>query len=687
MKKGANIVFLVVLGMLLALQSKSQQKRPHIVTWSQFQQDSLKLLWMPVRASDWLQWSEMGYWVERADVIRGKQMPFKKLLPRPLLPMSNSAWIPKSAEEKTAKELVFSKTAQARFSGESSFRDVANEQELRYLLVTMSAFKSSVVAQNLGLSLVDTSAKKGQQYVYRISPNWPDERKRIEGSVQVRVSTQKATSVIYPPQLEIESGERLVKLSWRAKKFVSAFAMYHIERTDDGKTFKRLSKMPILYNALGERGEFVDSVKTNYRRYGYRLVGLTHFGQWIASPFVRVGMGKDRTPPREVEILSALNTEGKKVVLKWKHQDSDGDMAGFYVSRSNSVSQGYKRLNLVLQSKKSSEFVDFQADVNGTNYYIVTAVDTAGNERSSIPTYAVMKDTIPPAFPRGLIAKVDTLKKMAVVTLRWQQNTEKDLKGYRVYSSNHPSGKLLEITRTLLLKDTVYRDTIPLRILTKKVEYRVAAVDYHYNHSRFSEKLEVKRPDIIRPIAPLITSLTTDAKSITVKWQPSVSNDIKAYNLYRREENKEWVRVKSFQGNELSVLTYKDPAVKEGQTYEYSIEVMDEEGLVSERSPGVAQTVVGSVYLEEAPELKAVFDNEKKKVILTWRLVKYANYQLIVFRSFEKRPLQPIATIASTQKEFADLLLTKGEYSYVVKAVLPSGKQSLFSAKTTVKSY
>lgn len=687
MKKRINIIFLVVLGMLLALQSKSQQKRPHIVTWYQFQQDTLKLLWMPVRASDWFQWSEVGYWVERADIIRGKQMPFKKLTPRPLLPTPNGAWMPKSVEEKTAKELVFNKTAQAKFSGQSNLKDAANEQELRYLLVTMSAFKSSVVAQNLGLSMVDTSAKKGQQYVYRISPNWPEEQKRIQGSVLVRASTQKATQVTFPPQLEIESGERLVKLSWRAKKFTSDFAMYHVERSDDGKTFHRLSKTPILYNGLLEKGEFADSVKTNYRRYGYRLVGLTHFGQWIASPFVRVGMGKDRTPPHEVEILSALNTEGKKVVVKWKHQDTDGDMAGFYVSRSNSVSQGYKRLNLVLQSKKSIEFVDFQADANSTNYYVVTAVDTAGNERSSIPVYAVMKDTIPPAFPRGLIAKVDTLKKMAVVTLRWQQNTEKDLKGYRVYSSNHPSGKLLEITPTLLLKDTVFRDTIPLQTLTKKVEYRVTAVDYHYNHSRFSEKLEVKRPDIIRPSAPLITLLTTDNKSITVKWQPSASNDIKAYNLYRREENKEWVRVKSFQGNELKTLTYKDPAVKEGQTYEYTIEVMDEEGLVSERSPGVVQTLVGSVYVEEAPELKAIFDSEKKKVILTWRLAKYANYQLVVFRSFDKHPLQPIATVASNQKEFAELLLTKGEYSYVVKAILPNGKQSLFSAKTTVKSY
>jgi hypothetical protein len=338
-----------------------------------------------------------------------------------------------------------------------------------------------------------------------------------------------------------------------------------------------------------------------------------------------------------------------------------------------------------LNSKKSREFTDFQADPNSTNYYMVVAVDTAGNERTSLPFYVVMKDSIPPAPPKGLVAKVDTLLKKGIVTIRWRQNQEKDLKGYRVYVANNPNGEFLEITRTLIPKDTVFRDTISLLSLTKNVLYRVVAVDNHFNHSRFSEVLEAKRPDIIRPVAPLITSLTTDDKTITVKWQRSPSNDVKAYNLYRREQDKEWVRVKAFQGTELEIRQYKDPAIKEGRAYEYALEVMDASGLVSERSPRVSQTVIGSAYLTDAPEVKATYDEEKKTISLTWRYANYTNYQLVIYRSLGKKPPVPLGTADPGQKEFKELALKKGQYGYLVKAVFPNGKQSLFSPKTTIK--
>ena len=74
-------------------------------------------------------------------------------------------------------------------------------------------------------------------------------------------------------------------------------------------------------------------------------------------------------------------TVAAQVNLTWEGSHS-GDVAGYYVARSNTPGSGYARLNPQLIS--STSYADQTVESNHTYYYVVIAVDTA--DRESAPS-------------------------------------------------------------------------------------------------------------------------------------------------------------------------------------------------------------------------------------------------------------------------------------------------------------
>ncbi|MBN8822162.1 MULTISPECIES: hypothetical protein [unclassified Spirosoma] len=669
----------------LAQARPSQLKLPvvQLATWHQYRSDTLRLLWMPVRPARWQLYSQYGYRIERAERINNQLTPFTPVTASPLLPSSIN---PSTDVGALAAQQALTNTKPIGTDRTGS--QDANQQSFQHLMVSLAAFRSHQTARSLGLGLIDPSARRNKQYVYRIYPLLPVAQKRYADTAIVTISTYRPSEQPVPPQLTAEGQERTVLLSWPARLISRQFVLYHIERSDDGKTFHRLTKAPLLYtDASVPVMNFQDSVSTNYRPYSYRLVGMNPFGEWITSPYVILGMGRDLTPPAAPFVETARHIGGKRVLLRWKQEPAEGDLRGFYVSRANALRGSYKRLlirnGLTLLPKTERTFTDFDADLNGTNHYIVVAVDTAGNERPSIPAYVTMSDSIPPDPPTGLIARVDTARGVGYVTLRWRRNAERDIQGYKVFYAHNPDQAFSQRTN-YTLTDSVFRDTITLRTLTRQIFYRVVAVDQHYNHSAFSKPLTVNRPDVVRPVAPLVTEIVNRETDVLVRWQTSPSEDVAAYRLYRREINSNWVLVQTFNRSELSTREYLDKNVQEGHSYAYSVQVVDNSGLESERSPSRTGRPIGSVYLVDMPVIQARYDEARKATYLTWTKSP-APYRIVIYRSQNNGPLLQVGAAESSRSGIYDTSLPQGRYAYVAKTVLASGRQSRLSEEIIVR--
>ena len=677
----------IFLGLCIATQVVAQQgtrtsktfPKSNLAVWKQYQNDTVRLRWMPIEATHWIDNNSIGYVIERAEVVKGKAPLFKRLTTQPLRPTFSS---PNSAEDKAAAKVINGDPVATSIDNKLGQLE-ASQLIMRHLTASLIAFKSFKTAQKMGLGFTDTHLEKAKTYVYRIysATSGLHAENKVD-TAYVAINTARNTTQKLPPNLQKEEHEKTVLLTWPAASYLSDFVLYHIEKSEDGRKYKRISDLPIMYSNKDLKVAFFkDSLAQNYRPCLYRLVGITPFGNWVTSPISILAMGRDRTPPSQPQIEVAKHLGGSKVEIKWKMPVADTDLKGFWVSRAKNVSSTYEKVGRFIP-KDSTRVVDYKADPNSANHYKVVAVDTAGNERASFPVYVAMNDTVAPAAPKGLMAKVitDKVNKEGVVTLTWRRNTEIDVQGYYVYFANDPDHEFSQITKRMVA-DTVLKDTITLQSLTKNVYYKVVAVDKHFNISEFSGAVLAKRPDIINPVAPLITEATVkEDNTVTIRWQRSPSNDVTEYQLYRREATKEWVKVKSFKSPEVFVDKLQTDAI-----FEYSIKVVDESGLMSELSMVKTAKRLPRNWVGETPVLKVTYNKESKKNLLTWFYPQRTSYRMAIYRAEAKQGYQLVGFADASKAQFVDKPLQPDRYKYVLKVVFSDGQESPFSVPVEVK--
>jgi len=188
----------------------------------------------------------------------------------------------------------------------------------------------------------------------------------------------------------------------------------------------------------------------------------------------------DTTPPEAPTGLVATATGSYSIDLDWD-DNTEPDLAGYKVYRDTVSGFTPDGGNFVADAT-SSLYSDTGLTATTTYYYRVTAVDNSSNESDpSIQADATTlsgSDTTPPEAPTGLVA---TATGSYSIDLDWDDNTEPDLAGYKVYrdtvSGFTPDGGNFVADAT----SSLYSDTG--LTATTTYYYRVTAVDNSSNES------------------------------------------------------------------------------------------------------------------------------------------------------------------------------------------------------------
>ena len=160
-------------------------------------------------------------------------------------------------------------------------------------------------------------------------------------------------------------------------------------------------------------------------------------------------------------------------------------------------------------------------------YYVVTAVDSSGNESLlSAEVNATPEDVTPPAAPTTLAAVAGE----NLVTLDWTANTESDLSGYNVYQAGTAGGPYTQVN-AVLVTDVSYVDTG----LTNDVAYYyvVTAVDSSGNESLLSVEVNATPEDVTPPAAPTTLAAVAGENLVTLDWAANTETDLAGYNVYQ----------------------------------------------------------------------------------------------------------------------------------------------------------
>jgi len=485
-----------------------------------------------------------------------------------------------------------------------------------------------------------------------------------------------------PIGLMAYEGDKMITLIWPRGIESTAF---NIEKSDDGgKTYKKLNDLPYIRLAKGE-GErnyvYVDTLAENYQKYMYRISGVTSFGD--ISPWSEpiTVMGRDRNPPAPPTITLAQNLSHGVVKIEWEVPYITKDMKGFYIGRSTNVGGPFKPLNSKSLSKDTREYIDETAIQGGLNYYIVASIDTATNIAQSAPAYVVMPDSTPPLKPTGLAGIIDT---SGVVKLHWNLGNEPDIKGYRVYYSNTPTEEENYMVLTNdALRDTTFTDTITLNTLNEIIYYSVVAVDMNHNNSEFSDVLELQKPDIVKPVSPVIKSFKVTDTTVFLAWVTSSSKDVTSQALYRKEKGNDWQVLKNL---DAKTSEYTDKDIMEDKVYEYSLVATDDAGLNSEKSKPLTIRVYKTGQKPVVDAFNAKVGKDNSTVELSWDYANKGDYNFIIYRATNGSKLQMHASVKGNKNKYSDnAVFQKGKYSYAIKVVYANGDKSSLSETMEVE--
>ena len=651
--------------------------------------DSIVLRWAVDKSSAWRTLNEHGYTIERLTLDKANKVTeeFKKITDGPVKPWTYEKW-----GERIDKNDDYAVIAAQTLYGESfdvtkisankagQLDNMADEARMRHAFAMLSADVSVQAAQGLGLRLADTDIQKGNKYIYRIYSLHPKTSFTTDTGMFV-IDTKEIYNVFAPITPKALEGERQVTLNWDKE---TKFSAYYVQRSaDGGKTYIDLTKKPYLQisNTPENINEFnfSDSVPVNYKPFLYRIAGVTSFGD--VSPWSKPikAMGWDRTAPEAPRIIkSVVINDDNHVKITWEIDNIDKDMKGFFIGRGSNVTGPFEPLNDKALSNNQREYIDKSPVKHNTNYYVVASVDTSKNINQSMPSYAALKDKIPPAQPTSLQGDIDT---NGIVKIWWSKGDELDLNGYRVYYSNNRDAEFHALTGTV--RDTTFTDTINLATLDELIYYRIVAVDMHLNNSEFSDVLELLKPDIVKPVSPVFKTYNVTDTTVYIAWIRSSSKDVEKQIVYRREPEKEWQAYKELNKD---VEEFTDNQVKKEKIYEYSLAAIDDAGLASENSKPLVVRVYNSGLQKGINDLKAEFEKNDGSVVLSWNHAESKDCKFLIYRAYNGTGLQMYASINEGSNEYVDKnVSTEGTYTYAIKAISKNGNKSPLSGSVKIE--
>lgn len=686
------MLFTYLMSVSLFSQAQLEVGTCKIATMARYTNKGVELRWIPDNKTILKLSFQNGFAIERADSgtnrfeNKGNVKAFNQSTWEQLIEKETDSTSKSNLE--LAMEFLFANSSSEKNEinlekGIAELNEQKSKEDMVYAIFVLTAIKDAKVAEALGLGFIDKTVQEGKIYTYRISLSAKSALYKIEnGLVHIKASINPNK---YKNEVFVYAGDQKLTFAWTIIPQISG---YFVEKKAEGETnFKPLNKTPF-YDAKGEgydgpiNGTFKDDSLVNYKWYQYRFYGLTSFGEKVLFAEVK-GMPKDLTPPDAPILKLPKQINPKEAEVAWDMYGNLIDVKGFIVARSNKDSGDFTILHPTILNSNTRKYIDKGFNINENNYYVVYALDTAGNISSSYPAFLTLIDSTPPAKPEIVSSIVDSL---GVVKLKIKLGKEKDLKGYRIYKANSAEHEL-SVVKEFFKKDkfdttsiqTVFYDTIGLNSLTSKIFYRIKALDFNYNQSVFSEMAIVKRPDTIPPVTPVFTNVIVKEKQVELYFAPSESIDVKEQVIYR----------KTAIAADWDILLRLAPAQKQaidtnltsGTTYYYTIRAMDESNLYSD----YAHTVYGKPFDSgiRPPVTNVTTGLQDKKVVLKWDyppLKKEVFF--VIYKKNTKGELQQYARI--TEKTFTDKNTGK-ENVYAIKALTADGGQSALSPMLTQK--
>ncbi len=288
------------------------------------------------------------------------------------------------------------------------------------------------------------------------------------------------------------------------------------------------------------------------------LVFATACSSNSANPIIN--NGDDTTPPETPSNLSFLSVGNGEIHLGWD-ANNEPDLTGYRLYRT--VDEDNLFNYDVIYDSTGTTFNDIGLEYSTRYFYRIAAYDDAGNESSlSNAIQGMPQNTQPPLSPANLNVIANNIG-APFFRLFWDDNSESDLFGYKIYRSTTFFGSytLLDSTTTTFFDDfNVSTDVI--------YYYTITAYDKGSEESVQTQPVSdiaLSPPVLIRPINTELTSATP-----TFKWLHVMNAErYKVFLLTTSQAGEIWAQ--SMEASRDSILYDGTHELETGKIYYWKI--------------------------------------------------------------------------------------------------------------------
>jgi fibronectin type 3 domain-containing protein len=535
-------------------------------------------------------------------------------------------------------------------------------------VLTMLYRRAGIIS---GRFFVAGGHRTGEQYIYRVL--------LIDDEGQVLQSEEKSILIRDhlpepPANVVAHIAGNGIELKWSYPEWIpdsrDRVIYFDVWRSTQGQPFVRINKEKML-RLSGLDPVYRDDQVFHGETVRYRVTAVDVVRRESEPASTETIHFLDQVPPSAPRNPVAQGGD-RNIRVSWQPAP-EIDLQGFHVYRAASLQDSAKQITSTLIDADETAYVDSLVSPGKQYFYRVTAVDSAGNpSRFSTAVSAIADDLLPPGRPLQLTSAFEE----GQLVLSWEPPDDEDIYGYWV--SKGYSNDVQAHLYTKPVKDLMCVDSSRLTP-GKHYYYTVQSIDSTENVSE-PERVIFQVPDHEPPVSPgSVQVLNKDGKSVSVRWNSSLSLDTESYFL---------IRSSSGTADTLARLPatqreYSDTRVEKGVVYLYSVIAVD--GFGNQSLPAVSEPLRFADFSPPATPRHIYATLEQNNVRITWEPVfdfDIAGYNIYACKQptgvYNRLNTIPVAERQYIHSE-ADRLW------YVVKCVDTSGNESQGSKPVRVE--
>jgi len=344
------------------------------------------------------------------------------------------------------------------------------------------------------------------------------------------------------------------------------------------------------------------------------------------------------TTPPATSGVTAVGSKVRRVPLSWQAHPFTG-VSGYRVQRATAKEGPYQEVAAINDRLQTSHLDTGLSDKTSYWYRIVATSKEQGTGGSSVEVSATTRD-VPPT-PLRLTAGQGEPRR---VSLSWETNVVPDdeLKGFYLYRSEAGQEKLVRIAELSADKRSYRDDEEPLKD-AGTYSYVIAAFNSGGAISPLSARVNAVTKSV--PATPQgVTAASGEPRRITLRWQKNTERDISEYAVFRQHGDGDFKQLKR-----TSDVSLVDAELKDGASYQYRVQALDRDGLVSGLS-AAAKAVTKAL----PPAVEGLHLKDKTIRLISWK--KSAQADVKRYHIYKKSFLggQRLTSVEGTEWRISD---------------------------------